>query len=639
MAKRVTTEEFISRAREAHGDRYDYSHTKYVASKNKVEIICREHGVFLQTPGNHLDNKRGCPECGGSKRLDTATFVKRAKNKHGDRYDYSGSEYVNGKTNIKIVCREHGPFFASSDNHIKKGSGCPRCSGRSKTSAEFAEEAAKTHPGLYQYKNVEHVNATTKVSITCPIHDDFLQTPNSHLNGHGCPSCGGSQQLTAETFKARAIETHGDRYDYSRVDYISSQEKVVILCPKHGAFTQSPNKHMSGRGCPRCATEAMGDSRRLDKEEFLKRAVEVHGETYDYSEIEYKDTKTPVHIRCPIHGVFQQQPTSHMSGSGCAKCASVAKKTTEDFINEAREAHGDAYDYSSTAYTGALEKVTITCLEHGEFHQVAVSHLRAQGCPSCASTGFDPEKPGIVYYLRIDRENHPPLYKIGITNRSVDERFPYASDRVLISVIQVWEFDTGSDAYALESEIIRSHPHARYFGKPVLNSGNTELFTDDILGLDGGTGSIHLAPLDGKPLVKQAKSTQQYVTEVRARHGGKYDYSEVAYRGWREKVTIICPVHGPFLQAPTKHRAGDGCPACGGTVKPNTDEFIERARAIHGDLFDYSEVEYVNAREKIRIICREHGPYEQTPSGHYKHSGCPKCRARNISTAKKSNST
>lgn len=635
MAKRVTTEDFVVRAQEVHGDRYDYTEAVYTRAKDKITIICGEHGPFFQVISNHISNKRGCPACGGSQSLNLETFVSRAKAKHGDRYDYSQVNYVNSKTDVEIICKLHGSFSASPGNHMRLASGCPRCSGRGKTNKEFADEARGIHGDRYDYHNVQYLNATTKIAITCREHGDFQQTPNSHLGGVGCAHCGGSIRLTADIFVERALQAHGDRYDYSQVVYINNRERVTILCAAHGGFTQSPNKHMAGRGCPTCAVNIRVDARRVPEVEFLERAREVHGDTYDYSQIEYKDAKTLIVIRCLKHGLFLQEPTSHMSGTGCAKCAGVAKKTTAEFIEEAKVVHGNKYDYSVTVYERALTNLIICCPDHGEFSQIAVSHLRGSGCPSCASPGFDPGKPGMVYYLRITRSGQKPLYKIGITNRSVEIRFPYPEDRKLISVLKEWHFDKGRDAFEMEAKIIREHSNYSYFGEPVIHTGNTELFVTDILGLDGGSKPPPLTPHDGKPLVKFSKSTEQYVAQARECHKDKYDYSKVVYRGWREKVAILCSEHGNFWQSPSNHLFGDGCPACAGNVRLTTQEFIKRAKLVHGDRFDYSLVEYVNARTKVRIICPEHGPFEQQPSGHLQSSGCGPCRGRKISESKR----
>ncbi len=135
MSRRLTTEKFVQKAKEVHGDRYEYSLIEYVNDKTAVTIICRDHGPFLQRPGNHTTQKTGCPRCGGVKRLTTVTFIEKAKAVHGDRYDYSLVEYLNNKTAVTINCRDHGSFSQRPDKHLAP-QGCPDCGGNKQHTTE-----------------------------------------------------------------------------------------------------------------------------------------------------------------------------------------------------------------------------------------------------------------------------------------------------------------------------------------------------------------------------------------------------------------------------------------------------------------------------------------------------------------------
>ncbi len=122
---------------------------------------------------------------------------------------------------------------------------------------EFIEKAKKIHGDRYDYSKVEYVNAYTKVCIICPKHGEFWQIPVHHLKGSGCPYCAGKIRLTTEEFIRRAKEVHGDRYDYSKVEYVNEYTKVCIICPEHGEFWQIPASHLSGNGCPNCNESQM----------------------------------------------------------------------------------------------------------------------------------------------------------------------------------------------------------------------------------------------------------------------------------------------------------------------------------------------------------------------------------------------
>lgn len=197
------------------------------------------------------------------------------------------------------------------------------------------------------------------------------------------------RQLTTEEFIAKAKTVHGDKYDYSKVEYKRGNKKVCIVCPAHGDFWQTANSHLCGRGCPDCSRINAAKQRMSTKEQFIAKAIELYGEFYDYSKVQYNGNKTPVCIVCPVHGEFWQKPNGHLSGHKCPRCSNENKITrqcnsTDWFIEKAMLVHGDKYDYSKTEYKGTQNSVLITCLKHGDFQQTAYTHLRGSGCPLCA---------------------------------------------------------------------------------------------------------------------------------------------------------------------------------------------------------------------------------------------------------------
>ncbi|AXF52562.1 MAG: hypothetical protein [Caudoviricetes sp.] len=197
--RKLTEEEFIEKAKKAHGDKYDYSLVCYKSSHTKVKIICNEHGVFEQSPNGHL-NGRGCLKCGLNKRTISQTsssnlFIEKAMVKHSDKYNYSLVEYVNARTKVNIVCKKHGVFSQTPDGHLH-GGGCPKCGSyrtglsRKLTTQEFIKKAITKHGDRYNYGLVDYKKNSIKIKIICHIHDVFNQTPSDHLNGNGCPCCG-----------------------------------------------------------------------------------------------------------------------------------------------------------------------------------------------------------------------------------------------------------------------------------------------------------------------------------------------------------------------------------------------------------------------------------------------------------------
>jgi hypothetical protein len=266
--KKLTTQEFIEKARKVHGDKYDYSMTTYTIGSNNVDIICPIHGLFSQQASNHLFGQ-GCPICGkeltAKKRTLEIDFVELAKKVHGDKYNYSKVNYVNKKTKVCIICPEHGDFWQLPYLHLK-GCGCPTCgiektvSHTRKTKEQFITQATKTHNGKYDYSKVNYKNSEQKVEIICPIHGSFFQTPSSHLAGRGCPDCSGHKRKDTEKFISEARKIHGDFYDYSLVDYENKCSRVKIICPIHGVFEQKAENHLMGRGCSLCK-RSIGEER------------------------------------------------------------------------------------------------------------------------------------------------------------------------------------------------------------------------------------------------------------------------------------------------------------------------------------------------------------------------------------------
>jgi len=327
------TTRFIARSRKIHGNKYDYSKVVYINNKTKVIIICPIHGEFKQTPGSHLKGA-GCNDCGIERtKLTTAIFIAKAREIHGYKYDYSKVIYVNAKTKVIIICPIHGEFKQMPNGHLL-GRGCKKCGlitillkTRSNTE-EFILKARKIHGDKYDYSKVVYINNRTKVIIICPIHGEFKQLPNSHLTGYGCDRCGydimvDKLSYTTDIFIAKARAIHGDKYDYSKVVYVNSKTKVIIICPIHGEFKQLPYTHLSSGGCYDCGMLCGIDNRRSNTEEFIARSRKIHGDKYDYSKVIYIDAKTKVIIICPIHGEFKQTPDSHINGGqGCKTCSS-----------------------------------------------------------------------------------------------------------------------------------------------------------------------------------------------------------------------------------------------------------------------------------------------------------------------------
>lgn len=239
------------------------------------------------------------------RKLTTDEFIARARLVHGNRYDYSHVMYRDAKTTVCILCRKHGEFEQLPHNHLR-GAGCAICNKvekRRMDPGEFVRRASEIHHGKYDYSDVVYVNNRTCVVILCPKHGAFSQTPYKHLSGQGCPICAPNHKDTKESFVEKAKQVHGDLYDYSKVIYMGESVKVCIVDPLYGEFWQTPNAHLNGRGCPMRKGKRIWETRaangfmsRVEKTVF-DRLVEKFG--IDDVEREYKSEEYP--FSCDLH--------------------------------------------------------------------------------------------------------------------------------------------------------------------------------------------------------------------------------------------------------------------------------------------------------------------------------------------------
>ena len=445
MPERKTTKQVIAEFKAVHGDLYDYSKVKYVRSGSPVTIICQKHGEFEQIPTNHKKG-RGCLWCFGSAKSTKSKFIEIANVVHNNYYDYSKVEYVNAHICVTIICPIHGEFKQSPNGH-KQGRGCSKCGHKQRADASksdqktFIKESNDFHNNKYDYSRVEYVDCHTLVTIVCPDHGEFKQSPSNHKGGNGCPKCGFNRTANArrgdnKTFEEESNAVHNNKYDYSKTEYSHNLTPVIIICPYHGEFEQSPNNHKRGKGCPKCATEKTSNAIRSDRESFIEGAKAVHGDRYDYSKVEYVNSNSPVTIICPDHGEFQQVAGAHKMGRGCFQCAGKSRGNREAFIEKANNIHGKKFDYSKVEYVNNRNLVTIICPDHGEFNQSPINHKRGAGCPKCGNTGGvggyhekwiteNPKRaqyPGILYLIEL-WDDVETFFKVGVTMQSIDKRF------------------------------------------------------------------------------------------------------------------------------------------------------------------------------------------------------------------------
>lgn len=326
------------------------------------------------------------------------------------------------------------------------------------------------------------------------------------------------RKLTTEEFIGKAIKVHGNRYDYSKVEYDRSDDKVIIICKKHKEFKQSPHSHLKGHGCKRCGDISNAKKNTISTEEFIKKAKKVHGSKYNYSKTICKGSKDKVIIICLEHSEFKQTIYAHLNGHGCYKCGRISasnkiRNTNEYFIEKAKKVHNNKYDYSKIEHKNSDTKVVIICKYHGSFLQRPGNHLMGQGCPSCRAEKITTEE-----FIEMAIKIHGKKYDYSKTI--------YRSKNKKVTII-----------CKIHKEFEQT-PSNHLMGRGCAKCGKINASNERRL------------------------TTKEFIKRSKKIHGNKYDYSKVIYTSIDKKVIIICKEHAEFEQIANGHLQGQGCPLC-----------------------------------------------------------------------------
>jgi hypothetical protein len=395
-----------------------------------------------------------------------------------------------------------------------------------------------------------------------------------------------------------------------------------------------------------------------NKLKFIDNANTKYNNKYDYSKVNYINSRTSVIIICKIHGEFTQTPDAHISSrvvSGCKSCA--MRYTIKEFIEKANRKHGDKYDYSESIYTRNEDMITIRCKDHGYFTQNANSHLQGNGCKECSKHKLgDSLRMTLDQFIEKAKARHGDKYdytKVVYSNSSTD---------VIIGCPIHGDFKQrpanhfNSDGCAKCSKLVISEEYKKYTYGEFINESkklnadryNYDLSIDTdkkiyatdkfnitckIHGIFNQQVNLHIAGANCPRCVAIEKNdmnrytTEEFIRLATEIHGNKYDYSTTKYINTMTKVEIICKkCKKPFSQIPNSHLRGSGCGFCNKGIR-NHFEFIEKAQSIHGDKYDYTKTKYISSADKVIITCAlTKRDFYQLPTNHLKiDRGCPCC--------------
>ena len=327
-----------------------------------------------------------------------------------------------------------------------------------KTHEEYVAELKATGSGIVA---VERYKSThTKILHRCLEGHEWKSYPSHLLRGTGCPYCSKTRILSYED------RLRSDGRGFVAIEpYRNAQTPTLHQCLKGHIWRAIPNNIIRGSGCPYCAGYfPVNYQDRLDADGRGFVALE-----------QYKTSDVKILHRCQKGHEWKATPDNILHGRGCPHCSGhipISYQLRLDMDNRGIIALEE--------YKGSSTKILHRCQKGHEWKTHPESVLAGNGCPSCAKTGFDPNKPATLYYLRVSGGK---AYKIGITNRSVKDRFRI-KDFEKLEIVHETHYEIGQDAYDAEQLILKKFAHCSYRGEPLLSTGNTEMFDYDVLGLD-----------------------------------------------------------------------------------------------------------------------------------------------------------
>ena len=327
------------------------------------------------------------------KKLTQEEFIKKAIEKHKDAYDYSKAIYINSRTKVRVICHEkdefgneHGEFYQRGSDHLK-GQGCPKCASKKISESnrssleEFIRKARIIHKDKYDYSKSIYKGSNKKLVIICPKHGEFVQEANSHLSGKGCPQC--FNERRGYNFWKNKIKYRPLHFDYCTKE--AYKRTFLLTAQKEYNKLKATYKRLETK-----INNGVINYITKDTYNFIKLSKEKYGEKYDYSKVNYVDSKTPIKLTCnDCNTTFECLPGNHLKKFGCCPiCAQELRvynqrSNTKEFISKSNVIHNNLYDYTHTEYYNELTPVIITCKEHGNFLQVPKDHLQGCGCPKC----------------------------------------------------------------------------------------------------------------------------------------------------------------------------------------------------------------------------------------------------------------
>lgn len=545
----MTKDEFIKKAINIHsGYQYQIDNFINIKSHDKILIKCLKHNnIFEQKAYIHLNGSIGCRDCYIGKiksknKLTKKEFIQRSIEVQNKVYDYSNVIFIDTKTPVEVICKDHGKFYPIPSNHMN-GSGCPKCA----------------------------------------IIDRRL-----------------NQMIKFEEFLLRSKNKYGDEYEYIKPDNFNYKLPIKAVCKKHGPFILNPERHLTRNSrCPECTNE----ENNVSISEFIKRSNIIFNNKYDYSLVSFTNLKEKVKIVCKEHGIFIKNATHHLHNKkGCPECSRIKRLSINisQFIEISNSLFNNKYDYTNSKFINKKTKLEIICPLHGSFNKRPIEHLNGSGCPVCRESKGEIKVREVLNSFKIRyisqkifddckyKNNLKFDFYLPDFNLCIEYDGPQHSE-----VIEAW-----GGLKKLKETKIKDDIKNNYC---IINKINLlRINYKDYLNIEDIISNK--LKVNKKKVIKKIKTKRDKVNEFILKsnivHDFKYKYKFNKYKNINSMVSVDCPLHGVFIIRAYNHlNYGIGCNKCDDTIyKKEISKFLNKYSISY-----YQEYKFKGLRDVFEI--------------------------------------
>jgi very-short-patch-repair endonuclease len=591
---------------------YDYSLLENDVKRGNIDIICKKHGKFVANSYHFKNNKSNCKKC-------TINFkiINEIEKLYPNRFNFDKFEYVNNYKHFILCDNDYNYDIRTTLRDIRKGIIKPLIDFN-----YIKNQSINNWGDKFEYLSIDN----NKITLTCKEHQrTFTQSIKSHLlKKNGCEKCLSIKKYISSTrvksklkFIEDAINLCGDKFDYSKVDYINNKTPVIIIF-NNKEYRQRPDSHLSGKSVELEWKKNMG------QDEFIKKAIKKHGELYDYHLVEYKKTSECVNIICKKHGVFKQKAELHLKGNGCYKCKfSSGEKIISNFFEinnikyESQYKFDDCKNINKLSFDFYLYDYNL-CIEYdGSQHFIKNDFF--------GEDSFQKTIKNDMIKNNYCKENNINLLRIPYTDYKNIEKILYNEMKKYIKITQ-----SEKNRKFIEKSINLWGYKYDYSKVNYIDSTTPVIII--YRGVEyNQTPKKHLSKKSCELNVNRL-SDEEFIRRSIEIWGDRFSYENMNYINTYSKVNLFDKLTGFHIEVKASSHLNGNYPS------DTKDIFIKKSELLYDNKYDYSNISFKNMTTKIKIICPEHGEFESYPYLHLTgRSGniCNKCSEFNTNKISK----